>query len=148
MDDFLLPSPARFEPRYDRERLIDQVLEPHMAGRDGRYQRYDWDEDRLAEWHDVPAHELLLIEGVQAGSTTLCPFMDYCVWVECSYETRLRRGVERDGEELREAWTDHWMPAEQAYRAAERPDLRADLLLDGDGEAHAGPAFAVVERAE
>jgi uridine kinase len=148
MDDFLLRSPAPFEPCYDRERLIGQVLEPHAEGRAGRYQRYDWDRGRLAEWHDVPAAGVLLIEGVQSSSSPLRPFMDYSIWVECPYETRLRRGVERDGEELRAAWTDHWMPAEQAYLEAERPDLRADLVLDGGGEAAANPSFRVIGQAE
>jgi hypothetical protein len=28
-------------------------------------------------------------------------------------------------------WTDFWMPAEDAYVEAQRPDLRADAIVDG-----------------
>lgn len=147
MDDFYRPvaERARRPPthggNYDRERLRAEVLEPLACGSAGCYQRYDWDEDRLMEWRDVPAGVPVLLEGVYSSSAGLGGYADYTIWIECPYELRLRRGVERDGQERRAWWVKEWMPAEDRYVAAERPQARADLVLDG-----AGGAFRVLAR--
>jgi uridine kinase len=139
MDDFYRPSTERaFAPavhggNYDRERLVKGVLEPLASGRPGRYQRYDWEKDRLAEWHDVPADAIVLIDGVYSTSEMLRDYFDYKIWVESPYDVRLKRGLERDGEAMRSEWVDHWMPAEDRYVAAERPDEHANLVFDGSG---------------
>src|SRR6266852_1203446 len=43
-DDFAKPRVRGWEST----RFYKQVAEPLLAGRPGRYQRYDWDQDRLA----------------------------------------------------------------------------------------------------
>jgi hypothetical protein len=43
-------------------RLHDQVLLPLSRAQPGRYQRYDWDNHQLAEWHEVPMGEYLVLE--------------------------------------------------------------------------------------
>jgi uridine kinase len=140
MDDFYRPLAEREEPPashgadLDLERLVEQVLDPFHSGRAARYQRYDWDEDRLTTWRDVPADAVILLEGVYSTSQRLRPFPDYSIWVDCPYDVRLRRGVERDGERMRSVWVDQWMPAEDRYVLAERPDATADLVVDGSGQ--------------
>ncbi len=149
MDDFYRPSgdrvarPLVHGGNFDRERLITEVLEPVSARRAGRYRRYDWGEDRLAEWHDMPADAVVLIEGVYSTSRLMRRFCDYAIWVDCPYDTRLQRGVERDGEAMRTVWVGEWMPAEDRYVAGEHPDARADLVLDS-GSGGAAVAFNVV----
>jgi uridine kinase len=139
MDDFYRPSAERvLRPKvhganFDRERLVTEVLEPLASGRAGRYRRYDWGEDRLAEWHAVPAAAVVLVEGVYSTSEPLHEHFDYTIWVDCPYDVRLKRGLERDGEQMRTVWLQEWMPAEKRYFEAERPDGRADLVLDGAG---------------
>lgn len=137
MDDFHRPSRERVEGQlaygadWDRERLIVEVLRPLALGRAARYRRYDWGEDRLAEWHEVPADAVLVLEGICSTSQPLRGFLDYAIVIDCPYDVRLRRGVERDGEGMRGTWVESWMPAEDRYFEAERPDERADFLLDG-----------------
>src|ERR1700760_2565887 len=64
LDDFYRPSAQRTVPprghggNYDLPRVRAQVLDPLLAGRDARYQRYDWDSDALAEWHEIAAGAL------------------------------------------------------------------------------------------
>ena len=107
------------------------MLEPEIADRPGRYQRHDWGLDAPAEWHDVPVGGTLIVEGISSMLEELGDYWDYAVWVECPYDLRLQRGVERDGEAMRSMWTHFWMPAEDAYVEAQRPDLRADAIVDG-----------------
>jgi uridine kinase len=150
MDDFYrpaaerVPHPAVPGANYDRRRLIAEVLEPLRARRAGRYRRYDWEADRLAEWHDVPAGAVAVLEGVYSTSAPLRGYFDYTIWIECPYDVRLRRGVERDGEDRRALWVEEWMPAEDRYVEAEKPDALADLVLDGSGDASDGVVFKVL----
>lgn len=151
MDDFYRPvaervrRPAVPGENYDRERLLSDVLEPLASGRAGRYEGYDWAADRLSEAREVPAGAVVLLEGVYSTSAPLREYSEYAIWIECPYDVRLLRGVERDGEEMRDWWVQEWMPAEERYVAAEGPERRADLVLDGGRD---GNVFGILaERA-
>jgi uridine kinase len=41
------------------------------------------------------------VEGIYSIRKELEEFFDQKIWVECSAETRLNRGVKRDGESMR-----------------------------------------------
>ena len=81
----------------------------------------------------MPADAVVLLEGVYSTSELLRLYCDYTIWIECPYDVRLRRGLERDGESMRATWVDHWMPAEDRYVEAEHPEAKADLVIDGSG---------------
>ncbi len=57
-------------------------------------------------------------------------YWDFAIWLDCPYELRVRRGVDRDGEAMRSRWTEVWIPEEDAYFRAQRPDKKADLIID------------------
>jgi uridine kinase len=127
VDDFAGP----LVPEWDWGRLREQVLSPLLAGRPGRYQRWEWNRDEGAEWHDVPAGRLVVIEGVsstrrEVGAPWACQ-----IWVDAPREIRLERAVERDGDAMLSHWTDVWLPSEEAYIERERPEERVDLLVLG-----------------
>lgn len=126
-DDFARPN----IPGWEWARMRTQVLEPLMSDHPGRYQRYDWGSDRLAEWHAVPVAGTLIVEGVSSMRDELGRYWDYGIWLDCPHDLRLKRGVERDGEAMRSKWTDVWIPEEDAYFNAQRPDKKADLVVDG-----------------
>ncbi len=137
-DDFHRPSPQRrhdaverIGASFDRRRLERQVLAPLSRGEDARYQRYDWDSDRLGEWVAVPGQDTVVVEGVYVLREELRRYASVSIWVETPREVRLARGIERDGEAARSRWTDEWMPAEDACVAAMRPDAAAMLVVDG-----------------
>jgi uridine kinase len=151
MDDFYRPAaerggrPDAHGGDYDLLRLATDVLEPVHAGEAGRFQCYDWADDRLAEWHEVPAGAVVVLEGVYSTCARLRGYFDFTIWVDCPHEVRLRRGIERDGEAMRAVWLHQWMPAEQRYIDAERPHAHADLRLDGAGGTAGRPVFSVIE---
>ncbi|WP_458353476.1 uridine kinase family protein [Peribacillus frigoritolerans] len=140
MDDFYLPSSDRVQlppsqkqvgADYDWERVCNQVLKPLTKGEEARYQRYDWETDTMAEWHEVPAAGLVIIEGTYSIREDLAGYHDFTIWVECPRDQRLKRGLERDGEDARQMWEDNWMVYEDLYVGAQRPQERADLVVDG-----------------
>jgi uridine kinase len=142
MDDFYKPSRERLPQReadaligsdYDWQRLRTQVLQPLIHGQTVSYQRYDWDSDMLAEWHDVNLNSVVIIEGCYSLRHELTFFYNLTCWVYCSREQRLERGIARDGETKREIWEKYWMPAEDRYVELEEPHRRANILIDGSG---------------
>ncbi|MER7079506.1 Uridine kinase [Saccharopolyspora kobensis] len=114
------------------DRLGRQVLEPMAAGRDGRYQRYDWYAGEYADWHDVPQAEHLIVEGCGAGARRFDGLSTLLVWVEAGPAECLTRTVARDGEGAREHLRA-WMRAERAVYQAEGTARRADVRINGQG---------------
>lgn len=139
MDDFYLSSSQRkINPEkegigvdFDWKRVLKQVLEPISQNKEGYYQRYDWEKDDLAEWHTVPIGGIVIIEGVYSLRNELANKYDYKIWVECPRETRLSRGLERDGEDARDMWENNWMISEDIYVVEHKPYERADLVVNG-----------------
>lgn len=111
-------------------RLLAQVLEPLGRNESSRYQRYDWDEQRLSDWRDVEPAPFLILEGVSSSRESFSRYLAYRIWVETPRSERLRRGLERDGPDRLELWNS-WMQSEDAYIARENPMQRADCVIDG-----------------
>ena len=124
VDDFARPDVRGWE----RDRFIRQVLKPLLAGRPGRYQRWDFDRNVGVEWHTVPSGVPVVVEGVSATDERLGIPWDFTIWVEVPYRVRLARALERDGPERMDLWLTDWMPSEDAYEAAQRPQDRVNLV--------------------
>jgi uridine kinase len=123
------------------ETLYDEVLCPLDEGRAGRYRRYDWHLARFAEEHVVEPVDLLVVEGVGSGASAYSSLVTTLVWVDAPAELRLARGIARDGEVLRPQW-QRWMRAEDALFRRERNRERADVIVDGTGEAEQAVVLA------
>jgi uridine kinase len=155
VDDFYLPSADRDRRAgqvgalFDLPRLATQVVEPAAAGRELRYQRYDWDTDSLADWLGAPAEVPVIVEGVYCLNQAIRDAYTFTVFCHANPQVRLRRGLERDGHDASARWLDEWMPAEDRYLAAEGPDAFADLVLDSSlGERSAPIRYTICRWSE
>jgi uridine kinase len=111
--------------------LIERVLRPLAAGELARYTPSAWGGPPKPDVVIEPGG-IVIVEGVTASRAAFRPYLTYSIWVEAPRELRLQRGIDRDGEEMREQWVA-WMAAEDEYIAAERPAERADAVVRGDG---------------
>ncbi len=127
LDDFAQPGVVG----WDEQRFDAQVAVPLAHRQAVRYQRYDWDADRLAEWHIVEPKGTIAIEGVTALTINTRGLDVVKIWVDAPRVVRLARGVARDGESMRPMWTDTWMPEEDVYAWSQRPWEFADFVVDG-----------------
>jgi uridine kinase len=127
IDDFARPD----VPGWERDRFVAQVLQPLRQGRPAHYQRWDFVRNVGAEWLTVPVGVPVVVEGVSSTDVRLGVPWDVTLWVDTAYEIRLARALERDGPEMRDRWLTDWMPSEEAYAAAQRPQERVDAVVVG-----------------
>ena len=111
-------------PRRVREHIVD----PLRRGGPAAFRRYDWRRTELAETITLPSTDLLIIEGVAAGDPTYADAVTLLVYVTAPMETRLRRGLDRDGEPMRPQWL-RWQEQEAKYLREARTEERADVVL-------------------
>ena len=111
-------------------RLQSQVIGPLVESRLARYQRYDWDRRKLAEWRQVPPAPAVIIEGVSSARRATADVLTLAVWVHAPRATRLARGLDRDGEAARAAW-DRWIAEEDLHFLRDMTVDRCEVLVDG-----------------
>jgi uridine kinase len=109
--------------------VVTWLLKPLAEGRPAGYQRYDWAENRYAEWHPVDAGPVIIVEGAGSGARPAQPFLSYLVWLEASPDVRYERAMARDGEGYRPHW-DRWAAQEATHFASEGTRERADVRID------------------
>ncbi|WP_435299928.1 uridine kinase family protein [Timonella sp. A28] len=114
------------------ENLVSLILEPLAQGKAGAYRRFDWLANAYAETHAVPLNSCLVVEGCASATRWVDQFNPFIVWVETDAHTRLKRGLARDGHELKEQWL-RFMEQEMTIYEEERTRQRAHVLLDGFG---------------
>jgi uridine kinase len=140
MDDFYKPSNERLQLEmnkkesgadYDIKRLNQDVIDPITNVMEARYQRYDWVEDKLAEWHTVQPNGLIIVEGVYSIIDQLHNKYDIKIFVECNRKLRLKRGLERDGENALDFWKQ-WMIEEDKYLQEQKPQDRSNFIISGE----------------
>ncbi len=127
---------VRMDDFYDGEqidwlRVKRQVLGPLSRNQYAEYQVYDWHRSKLAGWKQVNVGKIVIIEGIFSLKKELSEFYDFKIWIDCPRELRFQRGIERDGEAMKEKWLNDWMPSEDMYVDNENPDKFADLVLLG-----------------
>ncbi len=127
IDDFAGPRVAE----WDWDRFRAQVSLPLLAGRPARYQRWDWNRDAGAEWHDVAIGHVVVVEGVSSTRDEAAVPWDLTIWVETPRAIRLARAMARDGAAMQSTWRDRWLPSEERYIARQAPQQRVDLIVAG-----------------
>jgi uridine kinase len=113
---------------WDRDLFSAQVLQPLLAGRPGRYQRWDLSTDTGTDWVVVPVGVPVIIEGVSATDDRVAVPWDVTVWMDVPADVRWQRILQRDPDRL-DRWRTDWLPSEQAYAAEQQPMARVDLVV-------------------
>ena len=110
------------------EHVAAHVVAPMARGEGGRYRRWDWHAGRPGPWVDVPAVDLLVLEGVGAGALAYADLITTLVFVDADDDVRLARGLARDGVASRDQFVQ-WTVDEAPYLAEQRTRDRADVVV-------------------
>lgn len=119
-------------------RLVNEVLIPiQNEAMTLSYERTSWWEDHHPEKiTNQPVTEVMILEGVRALRPELRNYISLSLFVCTSKEICLERGITRDlstgkgVEEITALWKT-WQASETAYMEAEKPEMYADIVLDG-----------------
>ena len=137
MDDFFLRpeqrTPQRFaEPggNVDRERFLQEVLEPLSLRNTVKYQRYDCHSQTLQTPVDIVPKALAIVEGAYSMHPSLSSFYDLSAFLKISPELQRQRILKRNGPEFAERFFSTWIPLESAYFEALDPASRCNLILE------------------
>ena len=114
-------------------RLIEQVLEPLRQNHVAHYQKFDWQANQLGQWETLEPCYVMILEGVSASRSEFRRYLSFSIYIETNRELRLKRGIERDGEEMLPLW-QQWMVEEDEYMLRDQPQKYADLVLSGNTE--------------
>jgi uridine kinase len=117
------------------QRAMEWVAGPLAAGRPARYRRWDWATSAYGPWVQVPASEVVVLEGCGSGVLPVGEMVSTLVWVEADEAVRHARGMARDA--AYEPFWDRWAAQEQKLYAVDGTRARADLVLDTTADGYA-----------
>jgi uridine kinase len=90
----------------------------------------------LAEWREINADGLIIIEGVSALGEDFNLYYDFRIWIDCPLEFASKRGMDRDRNVYKvdhdQMWKEIWIKEDQEYAKTE-PWKRADLIIKARG---------------
>lgn len=134
LDDFFLAGEQRrtsvYAKNFDLERLQMQVLEPLLAGREVRYQPFDWANMVPSRaFIRIPRHSKVIIDGTYSMDLKLRHCYDFTIWVETQESVRIKRKMDR-GLSHQEAAVLEGVE-ELTYSSAMEPKSYASLVLKG-----------------
>lgn len=115
---------------WEIDRFLADVWAPLSQGQPARYRVHHWTQARPGECREVPVGVPVVLEGVRSTARANPAPFDLKIWLDVDEPIRLARAEARDPGRFG-CWTSNWMPIENAWLAAERPDLAADLVLRG-----------------
>ncbi|EOM77101.1 hypothetical protein DW322_12560 [Rhodococcus rhodnii] len=110
-------------------RLHDAILAPLDAGRPARWRRFDWERGEFAEWHKLPPHGTILVEGCGSARRAWRELYSYVVWLSVPAEERVRRLRARADWPAHREHVQRWAHDESVLYGDERPWEWADLVV-------------------
>jgi uridine kinase len=117
---------------FDLARLRREVLQPLARRARAVFDTFDWlSQQPVPQPSLVEPRGIVVVEGVCALHRDLRDAYDLRLWLDTPREVCLARAIARDGEEARRVWEERWIPGEERYIAADRPQGAADLLVGG-----------------
>lgn len=108
------------------------VLESLGRGQAASWHCYDWEafDGRLViEPTVTPPADVVVLEGAYSCRPELAERLDLTVLLRIDNDARLRRLLDRDGQEYRDDWLARWTEAEDHYFSLVRPPESFDLVL-------------------
>lgn len=122
MDDFFLQmhqrTPERFKEvggNVDRERFIEEILEPLKRGEQVRYRKFDCSKMILGDYIEPKNKKLTVVEGAYSMHPDMGSAYDISVFLSISREEQKARINKRNTPETAKRFFNEWIPLEEKY---------------------------------
>lgn len=135
-DDFFLRPEQRTARRLaevggnmDRERFLQEILEPLHQGKTITYSPFDCSKQTLSQSVSVTPTPLTVIEGTYSMHTDLAPYYDFSVFLDIAPNYQKARILKRNTPRLAKRFFDEWIPLEKKYFEGMKAASRCDLVI-------------------
>ena len=129
-EGFLVLHMDDWYPGWDGLDAASRIAEQLLSGELEAYPRWDWVNNRVAEWVPVDPNRHWVLEGCGAITKVSASLADQRIWLEMEPQEARRRGLARDGDTFL-PWWQMWNEQEQVHWERNRPQELADVVLDG-----------------
>lgn len=107
---------------------LTYIVKTHHAGQNLNLSYYDWALSHFEEAREIPAKELLILEGVGSGQSAIRSNLTALVWIGIDEKVGLERVLERDGDYL-SSQMDRWLATQGQHFLLEKTEESADFSL-------------------
>jgi len=135
-DDFFLPPHLRTPERYAEpggnihyERFAEEVVARLHSCEPFEYGVYDCSWGKITRRAKVSGSPLVIVEGAYSTHPRFGRYYNIFAFFDISPEEQMARIVKREGEEGWKAFSERWIPLEEAYIAATDAMSRADIVV-------------------
>lgn len=137
MDDFFLRPEQRTPERLakpggnvDYERFLTEVLLSLYRGKLVEYRKYQCSTGLLSSPVELKKADVTVIEGSYSLHPMLRSYYDYRIFMTTDPQTQLNRIALRSGADKLEAFRTRWIPLEELYISALKPESCSDMILE------------------
>ncbi len=110
------------------ERYVSTVLTPLRRGETADWVSWDWERHYDGATRTTPPSEIVIVEGVGAGSEAARPLLDAVIWADLPDAERRRRALARDGDTYAPFW-EQWARQEAQWLASDDVPAHADVRV-------------------
>ena len=112
------------------DRIQDQIIAPLLIEQSVKYQRFDWDLYRFADWVEMPKPRLLILEGVGSAQRAIRKHAALTIWIQVDAATGAQRVLARDGD-ISAGHISQWQIQEEVHYEINNTPLMCDLTFSG-----------------
>lgn len=107
---------------------LTYIVKTHQTSQNLNLSYYDWASSQFQEAQEIPARELLILEGVGSGQSAIRSDLTALIWIGIDEKVGLARVLERDGDYL-SSQMDRWLATQEQHFLLEKTEESADFSL-------------------
>jgi uridine kinase len=131
-----------YHDSFNYDSLMRNLLGPLSPGGDRRFRTvtFDFQQDKPVDQAITIAHPqaILIFDGIFLQRPAIKPYWDLCIFIHVSFETALKRALQRDlvllgsADEVRRRYQRRYFPAQKIYLDQCQPIESADILSENE----------------
>ena len=112
----------------DFSSVLSHIVGLHKKSANISYSSYNWSEAKFDEAKEVPHTQLLILEGVGSGQSSIRSSLTALIWIDINDKQGLARVIARDGESIRVPM-EKWLTLQEQHFHLEGTQNAADFIL-------------------
>jgi uridine kinase len=112
----------------DFSSVLSNIVGLHKESENISYSPYNWSDGKFDESKEVPGTQLLILEGVGSGQSSIRASLAALIWIDINDSQGLARVIARDGESIRVPM-EKWLTLQKQHFHLEGTQNAADFIL-------------------